>query len=205
MQPGWYVTLLFGTLTAMIGLYVIARSDGPSAEGKSANHAIASTQGAAPGPVPTIPIIILAFGSAVASAAFFQTWASGEFYSMAGAITLRKSGVDEAPLMCVVLAAIGSSLALSLLSLTAGGRVRAALLTGARNAAAFGLAMTALWGLVIGDLEGWTRGFVGGLSLQPGWYVFLGGQVLAVAGILLIGSERLSWAVLRRPTRVRVR
>ena len=178
MGPGWFLAILFGAATVIVGLCMLGRKH-PKGSVSPCAHELGGVQS-------SVFIAVLAIGSVTTITGYFQVWSSGDFNTAYGVTELSKSGTDEAPLMCLVPIAAGAALSLAVLSHVFAYRAGNALLHASRCASAMGLSLTLLWGLVIGDFEMNSRSIWGEASLQPGWYVFLAGQVATMAGLTII-------------------
>lgn len=196
MSLGLFMAIWFGCVSALVGVYALARPPGSVRGRRATEGGSDSRRSEVLGPVPIALLVVLASGVAVATFGYFKTWASGELYVINAIMDWSKTGLDEAPLMCLVPIALGAGLVLTFLGQVVGGRTGAACSSAALNAVVMALVLTALWGLMIGDLELTMRSLRGELTLQPGWYVFLGGQVLALVCLVPIWRSRWRRVVL---------
>jgi len=184
MGLGWFLVLLLCVGATLLALYMFKQTFG--APEQASIPAQRLTGGSNRASYHVILMVLFASGIVIAVVGYFQTWSSGTFFTIFGTTTLSKSGVDEAPLMCLVLSATVLALALFLLDqLTRCGSGQVFLLA-AQSVLVVGLTLTVFWGVILGDYELTYRGLFGRATLQPGWYMCLSGQVLALICLVLV-------------------
>jgi len=182
---GWPFAVVFGAAAGFVALYAygqIGRSsmmERPSARG--------SLISSGNGPIGVILVTLCAFGAAIAVAGYFMVWSSGKTTSGAGTTEWTDGGLDLTPLMCIapLVAVVAATLSLDRLVTRRTGMD--VLLLAAQGLIVTGLSLTLFYGVILGE-GGWSvMGGVAGWTLQPGWYVCVLGQALALACLLLLG------------------